>query len=190
MRVIPNGADATVFSLSAGRHEREGVVMAARIEPFKNQLRLIRACRDVGLPLTLVGPTHPHHGRYAEACRRAADASVTFIDTLPQTDLANVFQTAKVHALPSWFETAGLASLEAGLSGCAIVTTDRGFAREYFGDLAVYCDPGSIKAIASAVQQASEKPVSAELRDLVKQRFSWTKAAEHSVIAYRELLRT
>ena len=44
-------------------------------------------------------------------------------------------------ALPSWFETPGLAALEAALAGCSVVITPFGSTREYFGDLVEYARP-------------------------------------------------
>ncbi len=55
--------------------------------------------------------------------------------------LASAYAAARVFALPSWFETPGLAALEAALAGCAVVITPYGSTREYFGDLVEYARP-------------------------------------------------
>eukprot|EP01037_Dinobryon_pediforme_P007089 gene7089-7153_t len=68
-------------------------------------------------------------------------------------------QKAKVHVLPSWFETTGLSSIEAAAMGCNVVITDKGDTREYFGDYAYYCDPAEPESIFNAVKKASESPV-------------------------------
>ena len=55
--------------------------------------------------------------------------------------LASAYAAARVFALPCWFETPGLAALEAALAGCAVVITPYGSTREYFGDLVEYARP-------------------------------------------------
>ena len=75
-------------------------------------------------------------------------------DSVEHAELAPLYRASKVHALPSWSETTGLVSLEAALCGCNIVTTDRGYTRDYFGDMAWYCDPYDNRSIRRAVEAA------------------------------------
>ena len=85
--------------------------------------------------MVIAGDDHPHHPGYAEQCRDEGDGWVTFAGQVPHdsTALADLYQGARVHILPSWFETTGLVSLEAALSGCSVVSTERGHAEEYLG---------------------------------------------------------
>jgi glycosyltransferase involved in cell wall biosynthesis len=186
--VVPNAADATVFAPPRRDAPRRGVVMVGRLEPHKNQLGLIRALRGSGVPLTIVGNPHPDHPAYADACYRAADAAVTFESGREQSALPALYQAAVVHALPSWWETTGLVSLEAALSGCQIVTTSRGFAFDYFEDLAHYCDPQRPASIAVAVARALDAEPSPMLRERVATKFSWVRAAEETHRAYLKVL--
>lgn len=189
MHVVPNAANPELFAPPPSNRERAGIVMAARIEPFKNQLGLIKACAGLGVRLTLAGSVHPHHGDYGKKCRQAADSNVVFAGLLPQDDLAQLLHSAKVHALPSWYEIAALASLEAALAGCAVVTTDRGSAREYFGDMASYCDPASVESIRQGVTEALAGPSSSALATAVRERFTWERAASETLRAYHEMLK-
>ena len=189
MRVVPNAANPEVFVPAPPGTRREGVVMAGRIEPFKNQLRLIEACKALDVPLTLVGAVHPHHEGYGEACRRQGDQGVRFAGAVSQGELVEILHTAKVHALPSWFETTGLASLEAALAGCAVVTTSRGYASEYFEATARYCDPGSTQSIRNALRTALDEPTPAALEQRVRDRFTWDHTASATLDAYAEILR-
>ena len=89
--------------------------------------------------------------------------------------------------LPSWFETTGLVSLEAALSGCSIVSTSRGHAREYLDRFATYCDPGRPDSVLAAVRQAWAAPPSPELRQRILDRYTWSHVAEATVAAYATL---
>lgn len=190
--VVPNAADPSVFRAERKTGDtRRGVVMAGRFEPLKNQLRLIEACRWAQLRLTLVGPMHPDHPRYYQKCLEAArrlNGLVTIVDSVPQNELREIFAAHRVHALPSWFETTGLVSLEAGLAGCSVVTTTRGYSHEYFGDLADYCDPGSVTSIASALLRAVRRTDGSALAEHVTTNFTWRATATATVAAYRSVL--
>ena len=90
--------------------------------------------------------------------------------------------------LPSWRETPGLVSLEAAAAGCRIVSTAIGSAREYFGDLAWYCDPCNPGSIRQAVLQALAAPATAALRQRVLERFTWEVAAQNTLEAYSKVM--
>jgi glycosyltransferase involved in cell wall biosynthesis len=188
MHVVPNGVDPAQFSLPPAGTERSGVLYVGRIDPHKNQLGLIRALAGSGIELTLAGPDHPHHPEYARACRRAAGANVHVVGRQDQASIIDLFQHTAVHAMPSWFETTGLSSLEASLCGAAIVTTNRGYTRDYFGDMATYCDPDDHQSILDAVGQATALGGSAELRERIYDQFTWRHTAEATLEAYHSVL--
>jgi len=77
--------------------------------------------------------------------------------------------------------------LEAGLEGCNLVITDRGDTREYFGDMAYYCDPGSEASIREAVLKAYSAPVCTALQHRIRTEFNWTKTAEATIKGYRQI---
>ncbi|MEX2659941.1 MAG: glycosyltransferase [Acidimicrobiales bacterium] len=189
MHVVPNGVDPTVFDHGAAAPERDATVLyVGRFEPHKNQLGLIRALARRPYRLVLVGARHPHHQRYYTRCRATASSGVEFVDPVSQCDLPAFYGSAAVHALPSWYETTGLVSLEAAACGAKVVSTDRGYAREYLGDDAWYCDPADRRSIASAVDQAMEAPFESALRDRVMTQFTWEQAGKATVQAYERVL--
>jgi glycosyltransferase involved in cell wall biosynthesis len=189
MTVVPNAVEPTLFG-TGSRSPRNGVLFVGRIEPLKNQLRLIEALQDSGVELTIIGAEHPHHPRYAAAVRQAAarTSGVHVLGPVPHEELSQHYQRAKVHVLPSLFETTGLASLEAALCGCNVVSTDQGFAAEYLQDLAWYCNPYRTSSIRSAVQAAVAAPHDARLRERVLENYTWQHTAAATARAYRWLI--
>ena len=129
---VPNGVDPVSFSAPGlPFEERELVLYVGRVEPHKNQLGLIKALQGSGIPLMIAGHEHPDHATYVRACRKAGEGWVDFHlspTSFGPDELAGLYRRARVHVVPSWFETTGLVSLEAALSGCSIATTDRGHA--------------------------------------------------------------
>lgn len=185
--VVPNGVDPELFS--DGEGDRSGVLYVGRIDPYKNQLGLIRALRNEGVPLTICGPTHPHHHEYYQECLAAGRGWVQFVGPVPHQQLAQLYQRAAVHVVPSGFETTGLVSLEAALCGCQVVSTYRGYAREYLGGDARYCDPRSSMSIRQAVIDSLNDPLPMEpLRQRILAQFTWRHAALATISAYDRVM--
>jgi glycosyltransferase involved in cell wall biosynthesis len=187
--VVPNGIDPTVFLGIGGSPLRNNdyVLCVARIEPFKNQLNLIKALRNTSFRLYIIGRPSVNHKKYYLACKREAGSNVQFIEYMPQKELLQYYKEAKVHALPSWFETTGLSSLESAVSGCNIVITDKGDTREYFGDFAYYCNPASLESLLNAVTMASRDPVNPAFSKYVAAHFTWEIAASKTSAVYKKI---
>lgn len=191
MHVAPNAADPGRFypNPDIAHSDKRDVLMAGRFEPHKNQLGLIRAMRGHEIAVRLIGPPHPDHGDYYAACRRAARGNIKLLDPVDHYEqLLEIYQRARVHALPSWYETTGLVSLEAALAGANIVTTDRGDTKDYFDGVAWFCDPAKPKTIRRAVERAYAAPPNDALRERVLDRFTWRQTAVHTLEAYRVAL--
>lgn len=187
--VIPNAIDREVFDSNRdAAHNKDCVLCVARIEGRKNQLNLIRALKGTGVKLVLIGRASVNQQHYVEQCMKEADESVTFLPVLAQEELLQYYRQAKVHVLPSWFETTGLSSLEAAAMGCNVVVADKGDVKEYFGDMAYYCDPGNPAHIAETVKKALEDPVHAGLSEYVLKHYIWEVAAEKTVKIYQQVL--
>lgn len=187
--VVPNSVDVEQFSLPETENSRDYVLYAGRLEPHKNQLGLIRVWDKSLPPLKIVGKAHPHHAAYYAKCQQEAAAkNIEILPGVPHDELPALYQNARVHVLPSWFETTGLVSLEAALCGCNIVTTSRGFAREYFEDLAWYCDPAKPESIRVAVEDAWKTPFRAELRQRILDRYSWQHTARATLEGYQSVV--
>ena len=146
IRVVPNGVLESFRAASPDAfRERFGVddfvLFVGRIEPRKNPLGLIRAVRSLGLPLVVIGDAPPEARGYLERCRREGGDDVLWVPALDHHDplLASAYAAARVFALPSWFETPGLAALEAALAG----TPDRDHALRL--DPRVLRRPGAVR---------------------------------------------
>jgi glycosyltransferase involved in cell wall biosynthesis len=140
--------------------------------------------RNLQLPLVLVGQTSTTQLAYLRRLRREAGKDVHILGFVTEDEKRWLYQLARVHVLPSWIETTGLSSLEAAAMGCAVVTTDRGDTREYFSDLADYCDPADISTIRMAVVRAYESGPQQQLAEIVRDQYTWDRAAEATLRAY------
>ena len=184
---VPNAVEAADFERPPDcAAERKGVLCVGRIEPRKNQLKLIEALRGSDVQLTLVGKAGRFSERYYNECRNLAanNSNVRLIDQRSPSELARLYWSALAHACVSWYETPGLASLEAGLCGCRLVITDKGSTRDYFGGDADYCEPDSAESIRSAIENALQTPPSTSLAERIRHDYTWENAAKRTLEGY------
>jgi glycosyltransferase involved in cell wall biosynthesis len=196
IQVVPNGAAPHFHTATPDRFiDRYGisnfVLVPGRIEPRKNQLRLLAALRGSGLPVVVLGDPVPQHADYSQQCRRAADGHVIFLPRIAPADplLASAFAAARCLVLPSLFETPGLVALEAALQGLPLVLPTWGSACEYFGPLATYVTPTDLRQLRAATLHAFTQPRSPQLVDLVLQNFTWQRVAQRTLTAYDTLVK-
>jgi glycosyltransferase involved in cell wall biosynthesis len=128
---IPNGvADAV-------RHaQKEPFVLAAgRLwDEAKNLAALDRVAGRVSAPVVVAGD--------GSSAGRVEGAR-----------LRELYGAAAIYAGPARYEPFGLAALEAGLSGCALVLGDIATLREVWDDAAVYVDPFDDDGLAAALER-------------------------------------
>ena len=159
-RVIPNSRDATrfrplakeFFVLSAGRLWDEG----------KNVAALDRLAPRLPWPVLVAGPGE------RGAARRLGRVS--------DRALARLLGRAAIFAEPARYEPFGLAALEAGLSGCALLLGDIASLREVWGDAALFVDPDDDAAIERGLSRLIGDP---DLRAELGRR-ARARALEHS----------
>ena len=193
--VVPNGVDARFEQADPGLFRSihgggDFILYAGRIEPRKNVLGLIRAARRVGRPMRVIGNAPPGHEGYLAECRAAGGSSTRWHGGVDHDDplLASAYAAARVFALPSWFETPGLAALEAGLAGTAVVLTPNGCTREYFRDGVEYARPDRIGEIASALEAAWDDGPRPGLRETIRSQYLWTTVAQRTAEAYAHVM--
>lgn len=195
VHIIPNCVDKnfanTTDELFVNKFGmKDFVLCCARIAENKNTLSLIKAVNEEKLPLVLIGDVY--NDRYNALCHKEAKkGDVHFLGKMEHDSplFASAYVAAKVHALVSWYETPGLVSLEAGIAGCNVVSTNRGSPKEYFTNLVWYCDPSNLKSIREAVSEAFNARKKDDLKKHILKNYTWGKAAEKTFEAYKVMLK-
>jgi len=186
LAVIPLGCEHLASPAGGDEAAREGILCVARFEPLKNQKNLIKAWQK-GLPrLTLVGSASPaHRGYWQECLALAADKDIVFTGNLPAAELPAMYQSHQVHILPSFYESTGLASIEAALGGCRLVVSDHPIQRELFGNRAIYAHPRDPQCLYEALQVALQ--ADAPDQKWLRETFSWAQAAKKLLSLYHQV---
>lgn len=190
-RVVPNGIDASVAHRVSKKNPKyeNAILCVARIEGRKNQLNLIRALNNTPFKVFIHGKPSPNNIAYYEQCKAEAAENIHFSTWLSEEELYEMYYSAKVHILPSYFETTGLSSLEAAVMGCNIVVTDKGDTKDYFENDAWFCDPDDLASIRSAVEAAYNAPYNPDFRKKILENYTWERAAEETLAAYKQVLK-
>ena len=190
--VVPNAVNANHFSgpgtdsRPRDRTDDRSILCVGRIEPRKNQLAIIRALQGSALRLRIVGRAGDFNKRYERQCRREAGPNVEFMAWKEPAELRDLYRSSAAHVSASWYETPGLASLEAALCGCPIVVTPGGATREYFGDDAEYCAPEDVASIRTAIGRTLAHPKRNGLANRIATEFTWEIAAQETYKAYQQ----
>jgi len=188
--IVPNAVDTQLFGKTFKNIPKEVsqfkgcILCVARIEGRKNQLNLVRAVNQMPYMLVLVGNPAPNHLAYYRKIKRESGSNVRLVGYVSHERLPYYYSVARVHAMPSWMETPGLSSLEAGVMGCNIVVTEKGDTKEYFGEHAFYCEPDSVDSIKEALEKAWNNRNNDKLREHILSHFTWEKVAERTRVGY------
>lgn len=187
--VVPNGVDSNIFTnIPKNIPREEKIICVAQIFGMKNQHALIKAGAKLDVPVEIIGNPPPNHADYYNYCKKISGKKVKFYSFLPQEELVKHYAGAKVHALPSWFETTGLSTLEAGAMNCNLVVGTGGDTRDYFEDFAWFAEPDDQDSIEKAIGNALASPNTNTMRETVLTKYTWKKAAEVTHKAYTEVL--
>jgi glycogen synthase len=131
--------------------EKEPLIFAAgRIwDEAKNLRGLGAGAPRLVWPVAIAGPGAPES---------AAGAAGPWLGPLPAEAMARWYARASVFALPSRYEPFGLAALEAGLAGCALVLGDLPTLRELWDGAALFVPPDDRKQLISTLNALAADP--------------------------------
>ncbi len=211
--VVPNAVDVNYLDLfrsgASGAHVRNAfnirpetriVLFVGRLIPRKGVPILIEAFRKClaarrDLFLVIVG-----EGVLRPSCVEATRAGETrghlaVLSGISDTDLYRLYQAADLFVLPSLSEGCPTAILEAMFFGCKVVASDIPGIRNHFSDFCTLVPPRSATALSEAMlsqidpERHESETLEYRSREVVRNEFSWVKAARTYVNAFESLRR-
>lgn len=146
-RVVPNARDPRF--LVAGVAKEPLIVSAGRVwDDAKNVRSLVSVAPQLPWPVAIAGDAQLAVALPTVESRSGGpsgdpkgNGNVEMLGRLAFEELVPWLARASIFALPARYEPFGLAALEAGLSGCALVLGDIPSLREVWGDAACFVDP-------------------------------------------------
>jgi len=170
------------------------ILYVGKIAKRKNVLSLIKAYKIacIDAPLVIVGhiAEYDYYQQVLEYIKKHnLFHKILIIPGLDHSSelLASAYAASRVLVLPSYYETPGIAALEAALTGTNIVITKYGTTMEYFKHYALYVDPYNIKDIAHKLEIAYNRPKpNTKLREYILNNFTYTRVARRLItLLYR-----
>ena len=177
--VTPNGVDPVFAPGEPG--SRDYVLAVGAIQRRKNQLAILAAAQNVGLPLVVVGPV-----KDSAVARELRDRGATLRGYVPIEELAALYRGAACLVQASLYEGFGLPVLEAMASGTPVVTVRDLALLEIAGSAAVVVDEHEL---GDGIRRAIADRDLLSAAGLGRARlFSWRSTAERTLAVYREAL--
>jgi len=127
------------------------ILCVGRIEPNKNQLKLVRALSHLNIKIVIIGQKVDE--KYSKLI--SDYSNVLLIDNIDYSSdmLASAYKNAEIFILPSLNEISPNTIIEAALTGVPIICTKNTLTiNEYFGKGILYINPYSTKDIQEKVK--------------------------------------
>lgn len=166
------------------------ILFVGRIFPNKNFGNLLRAfARIVGeIPHKLIvagGVRWKFESDLALVGQLGLRDRVQFLDFVKSDELVHLYNMATCFVYPSFYESFGLAQVEAMACGCPVVAANTGALPEIAGDAAVFCNPQDPADIASAIVRLTTDPNFREgqvAKGLARARlYTWDRCARETL---------
>ncbi|AYV73352.1 glycosyltransferase family 4 protein [Bacillus sp. PK3-056] len=183
--VAYNGLDLKDYAKSDSEKDID-VLVVGRIESRKNQINILKALSETTKSIVFVGGVNPFHKRYYKEFMKhiTANSNAQYIGVKSHEEMKEVYTRAKILLNASWFEVAPLVDIEGLYYGCEVISTVKGFTKEYLGDKATYIFPYDVDDIKEKVLSKEIKNL--DNREFVKERFNWSKAVDPIIDLYNK----
>jgi glycosyltransferase involved in cell wall biosynthesis len=200
-RVVPNGIRTDLFYPlpEIRREENRLIVTNSADTPLKGLAYLLKAVAKISekgkdVKLTVVG-TPKKNGTIVKLIRKLGIGHrITFTGRIENSAFVKEYARASVAVVPSLYEGFGLPAGEAMACGLPVISTTGGALPEVVGDAGLLVSPADPDSLAEAVLELLDNPNRAREigqagYERVHRSFTWQKAAQKTVEAYRETIR-
>jgi MMP alpha-(1->4)-mannosyltransferase len=152
--------------------------------------------RRPGVQLTVIGKPGTDTDTESHVRRLGLTGAVHFTGYVDAHDIARYYAESTVAVVPSLYEGFGFPAGEAMACEVPVVSTRAGALPEVVGEdgrCGVLVEPQNSEALARAIEQLLQSPerraqMGAAGRRRVLEQFTWKRAAERTVDAYRAVL--
>ncbi len=197
--VVPNGINTELFYPlpHIPREPNHLIATNSADTPLKGLYYLLQAIHTISqtreIQLTVIGA--PKTGGGIEKLIKKLDIGhlIHFTGRVSNEAFRTHYAKASIAVIPSVYEGFGLPVGEAMASGIPVISTTGGALPEVAGDAALLVPPKDAGALATAICTLLDDPHRAKKLGeagykRVQEMFTWEKAAELTVAAYREAI--
>lgn len=176
--IIPNGIDDFWFKQVRSKNNYGDYVLSVgRIENFKGQLAVAKACKQLGLKYICVGER-----LYEDYAKEVEAHGAIILPPMGREELIKMYKHAKVMVLASRAELMSLAVMEAMAQDCPVVLTDHS---EWKPDDVSLCEFENITSIKKAIKKEYGREVN-HSKEMKKYR--WEEVAKQLKSVYESIV--
>lgn len=198
-RIAPNGIDTTHFYPlpEIQRRANRIITTTSADTPLKGLRYLLEAVARIkhsrAIKLVIVG-TAPTRGLIPKLIKNLGVGEyIRFTGPIHNNEFVRQYALAAAAVVPSLYEGFGLPAGEAMACGTPVISTTGGALPEVVGDAGLLVPPADADALTAAISKLLDHPGEAyRLGQAGYQRvhrlFTWRKAAQATVAAYREAI--
>lgn len=180
---IPNGIDEFFFDYP--KKKRNYILTVGRLEDFKGQLTVAKACQNLGLRYVVCGELNNYPGAdLYKAMLEEVGAEIW--EKRSQKELVDVYAGAKLFVLASRAEIFPLSVMEAGAQALNIVLTDHCSWKDIPN--VEWCEFNNVKSIEKAIIKSLKKSPNIEFQEKLK-GMTWEKIADQYIKIYKKLIK-
>jgi len=199
-RVVPNGINTNLFYPIPEidrEHNRIIVTNSADI-PLKGLLFLLQAVADVSntheIKLVVIG-TPKKNGMVENLVRKLGIGRlITFTGRISDQEFVRQYARAAIAVVPSVYEGFGIPAGEAMACKVPVISTTGGALPEVVGEAGILVPPADPRVLSRAISDLLKNPEKAAALGeagfhRIHKYFTWKRAAEKTIEAYRETIR-
>jgi glycosyltransferase involved in cell wall biosynthesis len=196
--VIPNIVDTAIFKYEANQRDSKfKFVSVCMLKSDKNIELLLRAFENAfknneQIGLMVIGDGPEKYKLESVAEELGIKKQVEFLGAVERKDLSKYLQKASAFALPSNYETFGVAYIEALACGLPIITTKCGGPEDFYEEKLGYIIPkGDMQSLSSAMRDMVinyDRFKKDEISKYIKEKFSKKVIVERIKKVYLEII--
>jgi len=197
--VVPNGINTKVFyPIDQIEREKNRVIVTNSADtPLKGLFFLFQAVAELekiqDINITVVGEPKKDGDIVKLIQKLGIGHRINFTGRIDQREFVQQYARAAVAVVPSVYEGFGLPAGEAMACGVPVISTTGGALPEVVGDAGLLVQPANSAALAGAIRELLNNPLRAKELGMagykrVQKHFTWEKAAQKTVAAYREVI--
>jgi len=199
-QIVPNGINTNLFyPIPEIEREKNRIIVTNSADtPLKGLFFLFKAVAEMArtrdINVTVVG-TPKKDGPIVKLIRELGIGHlIQFTGRIDNGEFVQHYARATVAVVPSVYEGFGLPVGEAMACGVPVISTTGGALPEVAGDAAILVPPADPMALVRAIREVLGNPRRAKELGMtgyqrVQANFTWQKAAEKTIDAYREVIR-
>lgn len=195
LQLIPNGVESRFINATPDLFQEEFRIkhfilfVGQAGAPRKNVIQLLKTAKNLDSHVVVIGDFYDNE--YSKQCLEIASATenIILIDSLDHQSplLESAYAACSVFCLPSFYETPGIAAMEAALAESKIVITKNGGTKEYFGNHAQYIDPKSTIEIENAINSVISTDINYALKQRILDNYTWEVVAKKTLQVYKSI---